>query len=327
MVQTKVTSAEFLDDLWHITIENPDGTEAIHCAKMIVNAGGPWVESIIHKTIRLNSTEGVRLVRGSHIVTKRLFDHDKCYFFQGEDGRIIFAIPYEDDFTLIGTTDADHDSPNTAPTCTPAETSYLIDFANNYLAKDISLDDVVWTYSGVRPLYNDGASSATAATREYVLRVNTSLGGPVLNVFGGKITTYRRLAEAALSKIDSVFETQTKIWTAGVPMPGGDFPVTGVANLREKLATQLPFLEPKTIKRLIRQYGTEASVIFENAQSVDDLGTDFGNGISQRELDWVIANEWVRTGQDFLWRRSKLGLRTTPEQQSKIDAYCRETSA
>ena len=110
-------------------------------------------------------------------------------------------------------------------------------------------------------------------------------------------------------------------------MPGGDFPITGVANLREKLATQLPFLEPKTIKRLIRQYGTEASVIFANAQSVDDLGTDFGNGISQRELDWVIASEWVRTGQDFLWRRSKLGLRTTPEQQSKIDAYCRETSA
>ncbi len=327
MVQTKVTSAEFLDDLWHITTKNPDGTEAIHCAKMIVNAGGPWVESIIHKTIRLNSTEGVRLVRGSHIVTKRLFDHDKCYFFQGKDGRIIFAIPYEDDFTLIGTTDADHDDPNTAPTCTPAEISYLIDFANNYLAKDISLDDVIWTYSGVRPLYNDGASSATTATREYVLRVNTSLGGPVLNVFGGKITTYRRLAEAALSKIDSVFETQTKIWTAGVPMPGGDFPITGVANLREKLATQLPFLEPKTIKRLIRQYGTEASVIFANAQSVDDLGTDFGNGISQRELDWVIASEWVRTGQDFLWRRSKLGLRTTPEQQSKIDAYCRETSA
>ncbi len=327
MVQTKVTSAEFTNDLWHITTENPNGVETIHRAKMIVNAGGPWVESIIHKTIRLNSTEGVRLVRGSHIITKRLFDHDKCYFFQGEDGRIIFAIPYEDDFTLIGTTDADHDDPSVDPTCTPAETSYLIDFANNYLENDISLDDVVWSYSGVRPLYNDGASSATAATREYVLRVNTSLGGPVLNVFGGKITTYRRLAEAALSKIDDVFEKQTKIWTAGVPMPGGDFPVSGVSDLREKLAAQLPFLASKTIKRLIRQYGTEASAIFTNAQSFDDLGTDFGNEISQRELDWAIANEWVRTGEDFLWRRSKLGLRTNPEQQAKIDVYCRETSA
>lgn len=327
MVQTKVTSAEFSDNLWYITTETSDGAETIHHAKMIVNAGGPWVENIIHKTIRLNSTEGVRLVRGSHIVTKRLFDHDKCYFFQGTDGRIIFAIPYEDDFTLIGTTDADHDDPSTKPICAPAEATYLVDFANEYFSQDISLDDVVWTYSGVRPLYNDGASSATAATREYVLRVNTSLGGPVLNVFGGKITTYRRLAEAALLKIDSVFEKQTKIWTAGVPMPGGNFPVSGVTDLRNALAAQFPSLAPKTIKRVIRQYGTEAATIFENAQSLEDLGTDFGNGISQRELDWAIANEWVRTGEDFLWRRSKLGLRTTPEQQAKIDAYCRENSA
>ena len=143
---------------------------------MIVNAGGPWVEDIIRNTVRLNSTEGVRLVRGSHIVTKKLYDHDKCYFFQGADGRIVFSIPYEDDFTLIGTTDADHDDPSVKPVCTPEETLYLIDFANKYLMRPISTDDVVWTYSGVRPLYNDGASSATAATRDYVLKVNHSAG-------------------------------------------------------------------------------------------------------------------------------------------------------
>jgi glycerol-3-phosphate dehydrogenase len=318
-----VTSAEHKNGLWHITTQNKQGEETLHTAKMIVNAGGPWVEDVIHQKVRLNSTESVRLVRGSHIVTKRLCNHDKCYFFQGEDGRIIFAIPYEDDFTLIGTTDADHDAPDTKPTCTPEETHYLIDFANNYLKQDITTDDVVWTYSGVRPLYDDGADSATAATREYVLRVNTSLGGPALNVFGGKITTYRRLAEAALAKIDETLGKKNENWTAGVPMPGGNFPVNGVTALRKDLALQLPFLEAKTIARLIRQYGTEAFEIFAGADVPEDLGTDFGSGIYQKELDWAIANEWVRTGEDFLWRRSKLGLRTNPDQQAAIDAYCR----
>lgn len=325
-VRTKVTAVTFDKDLWNITTVNADGATEHHQARMIVNAAGPWVENIIHQTVRLNSTEGVRLVRGSHIVTKRLYEHDKCYFFQGEDGRIIFTIPYEDDFTLIGTTDADHDAPDTKPTCTPEEIDYLVAFANTYLKKDISADDVVWTYSGVRPLYDDGADSATAATREYVLRVNTSLGGPALNVFGGKITTYRRLAEAALAKIDGALNTTTTDWTAGVPMPGGDFPIDGTQALQQALATQLPMLAPKTIARLIRQYGTQATDIFADVKTAQDLGTDFSEGIFQVELDWAIANEWVRTAEDFLWRRSKLGLRVTNDAADKIDAYCKAAS-
>ncbi len=325
MVRTKVISASYNDGLWHITTEGPDGT-IVHTARMIVNAGGPWVEDLIYKTIRLNSTEGIRLVRGSHIVTKRLYDHDKCYFFQGEDGRIIFTIPYEDDFTLIGTTDADHSGADTRPICTSEETEYLLEFANGYLKQDLTTDDVVWTYAGVRPLYEDGASSASAATREYVLRVNTSMGGPVLNVFGGKITTYRKLAEAAVAKINETLGHSGTDWTAGVAMPGGNFPVSGVADLRQSLAKQLPFLSAQTIARLIRQYGTEAAAIFMDAVSAADLGSDFGSEIYQRELDWAIANEWVRSGEDFLWRRSKLGLRTTAEQQAQIDTYCREVS-
>ena len=325
MVQTKVTAANHINGLWHITTEGPDGKQT-HTAKMIVNAGGPWVENLIHKTIRLNSSEGIRLVRGSHIVTKQLYDHNKCYFFQGKDGRIIFTIPYEDDFTLIGTTDTDHKNASTYPTCTPEETNYLINFVNEYLKQNLTVGDVVWTYSGVRPLYEDGASSASAATREYVLRVNTSMGGPVLTVFGGKITTYRKLAEAALSAINETLQNTAPNWTAGIAMPGGDFPVNGVTNLRVALAKQLPFLTTKTINRLIRQYGTEATHIFADIKNVADLGTDFGNGIFQTELDWAIANEWVRTGEDFLWRRSKLGLRTEQEQQTKIDTYCRKAS-
>ena len=320
-VQSKVISATFTTGLWHIVTRNSDGYEQTTTAKMIINAGGPWVEDIIRNTVRLNSTEGVRLVRGSHIVTKKLYEHDKCYFFQGEDGRIVFSIPYEDDFTLIGTTDADHESPSIKPVCTPEETLYLIDFANKYFINQISKDDVVWTYSGVRPLYNDGASSATAATRDYVLKVNHSAGGPVLNIFGGKITTYRRLAESALELIDAEFMRKTNKWTAKAPMPGGDFPVTGLKNLCDKLGKKLPFLSEKIIKRLIRQYGTEAAIIFEGCTSLDNLGKNFGHGIFQQELDWTIENEWVTQADDFLWRRSKLGLRLRDEEKNEINAY------
>jgi len=321
MVRSKVTQAEFRDGFWHVSVEDTSGEVQVVQAKMLVNAGGPWVENVIKDTIKLETKESIRLVRGSHIVTKKLYGHDKCYFFQGEDGRIIFAIPYEEDYTLIGTTDADHSDPFTKPECSEAESDYLRDFAGKYFKKPIEKEDVIWTYSGVRPLYNDGASSATAATREYVLRVNNTGGGPVLNIFGGKITTYRRLAEAALIHIDETLARDTQIWTAGIALPGGDFPVDGVEKLQRELQSQLSFFSAKTVRRLIRQYGTEATEIFRNATGIEDLGEGFGQEITARELDWAVANEWVRDGEDFLWRRSKLGLRVTDEQAQKISAY------
>ena len=202
LTRTKVLSAERSGDLWRIETEDTrTGARHRHTARMLINAGGPWVGDILQSKVRVNTQEGVRLVRGSHIVTKRLYDHDKCYFFQGTDGRIIFAIPYETDFTLIGTTDAEHEDPAQRPECTPEERRYLLDFANTYFRQTLTDDDIVWTYSGVRPLYDDGASSATAATRDYTLKVDKTGGAPLLNVFGGKITTYRRLAESALEKI------------------------------------------------------------------------------------------------------------------------------
>lgn len=323
-VNTKVVSATFENGLWHVVTCNSMGVEQTTTARMIVNAGGPWVEDIIRNTVRLNSTEGVRLVRGSHIVTRKLYDHGKCYFFQGEDGRIIFSIPYEDDFTLIGTTDAEHDDPDVKPVCTSEESQYLLNFANKYFKQDISQEDIIWTYAGVRPLYNDGTSSATAATRDYVLRVNKSAVGPVLNVFGGKITTYRRLAESALEMIDTQFSRQTSKWTATASMPGGDFPVQGVSALRIELSKSLPFLPSQTIKRLIRQYGTEARSIFADCHIAEDLGQNFGHGIFQREIDWAIANEWVTRADDFLWRRSKLGLRVSIEEKNEIERYIKD---
>ena len=180
LTRTRVTSAARVGDLWELVTEGPNGTQA-HKARALVNAGGPWVEDVIRNVVRLNTTEGVRLVRGSHIVTRKIYDHDRCYFFQGTDGRIIFAIPYEQDFTLIGTTDQDHQGAPADAVCTDAERDYLLDFASRYFAKPVHPADVVWTFSGVRPLYDDGASKAQEATRDYVLKVDTSAGAPVLN--------------------------------------------------------------------------------------------------------------------------------------------------
>ncbi len=320
-VRTKVISAEQVDGIWHITIEPQGGTRRVVRARMVVNAGGPWVENIIRNTVRINSTEGVRLVRGSHIVTHKLYDHDKCYFFQGEDGRIIFTIPYETDFTLIGTTDADHLDVNEKPVCTPEEQSYLIKFASKYLKKDVTNDDVVWAYSGVRPLYNDGASSATAATRDYVLKVDQSTGAPILNVFGGKITTYRKLAETALEKITPFFQNTEKPWTAGVPLPGGDFPVDGVAALTQRLKDEYTFLNARWASRMVKAYGTEAFLVLGSAKAASDLGQNFGADLTEREVNWLTAKEYARTAEDIVWRRSKLGLRLTTLEIELLDAW------
>ncbi|NSX55154.1 glycerol-3-phosphate dehydrogenase [Parasulfitobacter algicola] len=322
MTRTKVISADRLDDYWQITVEN-DGVEAVFKAKALVNAGGPWVEDVIRNTVRINSTEGVRLVRGSHIVTKRLFDHDRCYFFQGEDGRIIFAIPYETDFTLIGTTDAEHTDANIKPQISDIERDYLLKFASGYFKKPVTQDDIVWTYSGVRPLYDDGAKSATAATRDYVLSLDDT-GVPLLNVFGGKITTYRKLAEHAVQKLQPFFPDSTGDWTAGVALPGGDFPVEGVAEQIKKLNTDYPFLSDRWALRLIRAYGTDAWDVLGDARAADNLAPDFGGTLTGAEVRWLIAREYVQTAEDVLWRRSKLGLRVSKDQVTELKKFIAE---
>ncbi|SNR37342.1 glycerol-3-phosphate dehydrogenase [Puniceibacterium sediminis] len=326
MTRTKVMSAERVDQHWEIELEDTEtGAQKTIKAKMIVNAGGPWVGDIIRTKIRSNSKEGVRLVKGSHIVTKKLYDHDKCYFFQGEDGRIIFAIPYEQDFTLIGTTDSEHQDPEVKPTCSEEEQTYLCNFASKYFKTPVSTGDIVWTYSGVRPLYDDGASSATAATRDYTLKVDDSGGAPVLNIFGGKITTYRRLAEGALDRMKPYFPDLPDKWTAGVTLPGGDFPVSGVAALTEKLAGQYAFLTDSWAQRLIRAYGTEAFGILSDAKSSDDLGRNFGGSLTEAEVRWLISREYARTAEDVVWRRSKLGLHMTAGEIAELDRFMKDT--
>ncbi|MBL4918705.1 glycerol-3-phosphate dehydrogenase [Szabonella alba] len=328
MVGARVVSATRAGDHWDIVTEGTDGRQT-HRARALVNAGGPWVEDVIRNVARINSTEGVRLVRGSHIVTRRLYDHDRCYFFQGEDGRIIFAIPYEQDFTLIGTTDKDHDGPPGSAECTPGERDYLLAFASRYFAKPVTAEDVVWTYSGVRPLYNDGAKSATAATRDYVLSLDAggtegAGGAPLLNVFGGKITTYRRLAESALARLAPHFPGLKPAWTARQPLPGGDFPHDGVAALTERLRGSHPWLTPYHAARLIRAYGTDAFALLGKAEGPGDLGHDFGATLTEAEVRWLIEHEFARSAGDILWRRSKLGLRMTAEEAAALDRFMSE---
>ncbi len=320
MTRTKVVSADRDGDLWRVTYEK-DGKSHTATAKMLVNAGGPWVGDIISGTIRSNSRDGVRLVRGSHIVTRRLFDHDKAYFLQGEDGRIMFAIPYENDFTLIGTTDQDHTDPDTRPECTEEERDYMLEFVNKYFEQDVTVDDIVWSYSGVRPLYDDGASSATAATRDYVLKVDDRGGAPVLNIFGGKITTYRKLAESALDEIAPYFPGLTGRWTAGKALPGGDFEVGDFDDLVGNLHSNYGFLTESWAKRLIRAYGTDAWDVLGDAETVDDLGRDFGATLTEQEVNWLIANEYAVRGDDIIWRRSKLGLRLDEDQKQALAQY------
>ncbi|MBW4710096.1 glycerol-3-phosphate dehydrogenase [Roseobacter sp. YSTF-M11] len=328
LVRTKVISAARVDDVWEVTVEDvASGDQRVLSARMLVNAGGPWVGDIIQQKVRINSTEGVRLVRGSHIVTRRLYDHDKCYFFQGTDGRIIFAIPYETDFTLIGTTDAEHSDPGTKPECTPEERDYLLNFINQYLKADISAEDVVWTYSGVRPLYDDGASSATAATRDYTLKVDSTGGAPILNVFGGKITTYRKLAEDAMEKIVPFFPGTLGHWTAGVALPGGDFAVDGFDALVARLNEDYPFLSPFWARRLVRAYGTESWSVLGDAAQQADLGQTFGATLTEREVTWLIDHEYARSAEDIVWRRNKLGLRLEKEEIAELERFVQSETA
>ena len=323
--RTRCESATRRDGVWEVRLADIEtGETRTVRARGLVNAAGPWAEEVIRDRLDGTSPAHVRLVRGSHIVTRQLFDHGKPYIFQQTDGRIIFAIPYEGDFTLIGTTDRDHEGDPLDAVCTEEEVAYLCRAASEYFRETVTPDDVVWTYSGVRPLYDDGSSSATQATRDYVLVVaDEGRKAPLLSVFGGKITTYRRLAEAALGRLGRYFPAMAGPWTAGAPLPGGDFPVDGFEALVERLAAAYPFLEMRHVRRLARAYGTEAAAVLGDAQRADDLGRHLGWDLTERELEWLVTREWAGTADDVLWRRSKLGLRLSTEEREAVADWLR----
>ena len=320
LTRTRVTGAHREGERWRIALADAAGPREVS-ARALVNATGPWVGDTIAGTLGIASTERVRLVRGSHVVTRRLFAHDRAYIFQGGDGRIVFAIPYESDFTLIGTTDRDHAGPPGEVACSEEERDYLCAAVSEYLRAPVTPAEVVWSYSGVRPLYDDGARSATAATRDYVLSLDAGGGAPLLNVFGGKITTYRRLAEAALARLAPHFPAAREAWTAGVALPGGDFGVGEVERMTGALMAAYPFLDARWARRLIRAYGTEAREVLGDARRAADLGAGFGHDLTEAEVVWLMDREWAASAADVLWRRSKLGLRLSEAEAARLDAW------
>lgn len=327
--RTEAVSATRGPDGWQVTVrDRATGAEKTIRARVLVNAAGPWVAKVLATSLHAEAHAKVRLVQGSHIVVRKLYDHDRCYIFQNKDGRIIFAIPYERDFTLIGTTDQDYQGDPAAVHATEAEIAYLLAAAGEYFEKPIVREDVVWTYSGVRPLYDDGASEAKAATRDYVFDVDEAEPkAPLLSIFGGKITTFRRLAESVLERLAAHFPAAKAPWTVAASLPGGDFPVQGREALAAALRKGYPFLSEAHAARLARLYGTRARRFLANAKMPADLGTAFGGTLTEAELRYLHAEEWARTGEDVLWRRSKLGLVLSPVEAEAVDLFMKSLAA
>jgi len=323
--RTRVVSARRENGLWQLVAEGPEGSRTVW-ARALVNAAGPWVGEVLNGVVHTNAKAAVRMVQGSHIVVPKLYEHDRCYIFQNADGRIIFAIPYEQDFTLIGTTDRDYHGDPADVAATPEEIAYLCAAASEYFRRPVEADSVVWTYSGVRPLYDDGASKAQAATRDYVLTLDApEEAAPLLSVFGGKITTYRRLAEAAIEKLSPHAPWAARAqWTVAGALPGGDFPIGGFETLVGEIATAHPWLERKTATRLARAYGTRAREILGDAKGQADLGRHFGAGLYEAEVRYLMRAEWARIAQDVLWRRGKLGLRFSQQERDALEAFMQQ---
>jgi glycerol-3-phosphate dehydrogenase len=325
--RTKCVSARRDGGLWRVAVEGPGNRSETILARCLVNAAGPWVGHVLHDQMKINAPAPIRLVKGSHIVVPKIFTHDRAYIFQNADNRIIFAIPYEGDFTLIGTTDLDFRDDPAKVAATPEEIDYLCASASEYFKKPVTAGDVVWTYSGVRPLYDDGEANAQETTRDYVLDLDApEQQAPLLTIFGGKITTYRRLAEEVLHRLSRHLPVR-KPWTSTAALPGGDFPIAAVETEVERLKLAYPFLTPDHARRLVRAYGTRADLILGGAQRMEDLGRVFGPNLTEAEVLYLMQNEWAQTAEDVLWRRSKIGLRIDAEDQTALENLMRSGRA
>jgi len=325
-VRTEVVSARRADGGWRIVLRDTvSGDRETVESRALINATGAWIAETSARRIEARPVANVRLVKGSHIVVPRLFQHDSAYIFQNADRRIVFAIPYERDFTLIGTTDIDCAGGSDEVAISSEETDYLCGAVNAYLAAAIAPSDVVWSYAGVRSLHDDGRASAQDATRDFALELDGGRGeAPLLSIVGGKITTYRRVAEEALRRLLPLLPRPAgPPWTRGAALPGGDFPCGDRDRLARELAAVAPFLGAATAERLVRTYGTMARGIVAGATCVEDLGQHFGAGLHEREVRHLIDKEWARTSDDILWRRTKLGLRLAENERRRFEEWLR----
>jgi len=309
-VGAKLVGARREGPQWIASVAGADGRLEEIRGRALVNASGPWVSQTLEHRLGLRSRKHVRLVKGSHIVTRRLYEGAQAYMLQRPDKRIIFAIPFEEDFTLVGTTDIPFPGEPGPVTICEDETDYLLEAIEHFFRRKIARSDVVWSYSGLRPLYDDGSLEASVVTRDYAFDLDAQGGAaPALSIFGGKITTARRLAEHALDELAPFFPHMRAAWTGGAVLPGGDLGRGGFDAFLADVTRAKPFLEPRLARRLAGAYGTRAWRFLERAKSLADLGADLGFGLTEAELDYLRAHEWARTPEDVLWRRSKLGLR------------------
>jgi glycerol-3-phosphate dehydrogenase len=319
--RTELVEARREGRLWIATLRGAAGEKTVRTGAL-VNAAGPWVAQLSDRLSSVRRRPSIRLVKGSHIVVPRLYTGEHAFLLQIPDRRVVFAIPFEERFTLVGTTDVDWTGPPAEPIVSESEIDYLLAaIARNFTA-DMSRDDIVWSYSGIRALYDDGASDPSRVTRDYVLELDASDGeAPLLSVFGGKITTYRRLAERALERLAPFFPAATGAWTKHAVLAGGDIPDMDLAGYSHRLVERYAALPSKLVTRIVRTYGTRTERLLGEVQSVEDLGEHFGGGLHAREVDFLVSEEWACSAEDVLFRRTKLGLHVSAETADRITAY------
>ncbi len=331
--RTRLSAARRSGGLWQAVLEPAGGAPARRVrARALVNAAGPWVPEVQRAIAGAEPHSSLRLVKGSHIVVPRMSAGDAAYILQNTDRRVVFVIPYERDFSLIGTTEVPFSGDPAEVAISAEETGYLCDAVNRYFAAPVTPAHAVWSYSGVRPLYDDMRDNVSAVTRDYVFDVDAGSGGvggeaPLISIFGGKITTYRRLAEHALDELLPLLALERPAWTARAPLPGGDLPGAGFAAFLDELQAAKPWLPADLARRYARAYGTRVETLLGRARGLADLGEDLGGGLYEAEVDYLMDQEWALRAEDILWRRSKLGLHVSAETTARLERWVEDKGA
>ncbi|PVZ41783.1 glycerol-3-phosphate dehydrogenase [Pseudomonas sp. CC120222-01a] len=321
---TRCLRAERVDGLWQVELQHADGSLQSIRARALVNAAGPWVASFIKDDLKLDAPYGIRLIQGSHVIVPRLYEGEHAYILQNEDQRIVFCIPYLERFTLIGTTDREYSGDPAKVAITEQETDYLLKVVNEHFNHQLVRDDIVHTYSGVRPLCNDESDNPSAVTRDYTLALSASEGqAPLLSVFGGKLTTYRKLAESAMAELQPHFPHMRGSWTASAPLPGGEN-MTTVQALVDAVLARCGWLPVDIAKRWALTYGYRVWQLLDGVHGPQDLGQAIGGGLFAREVDYLCDQEWACGADDILWRRTKLGLFTSAAEQQVLKDYLQQ---
>lgn len=319
LTRTELVHARREADTWLATIRGAKG-ERIVRARSLVNAAGPWAAELFERLAGVQRRRRIRLVKGSHIVLRRLYEGDHAFILQNRDRRVVFAIPFERDFTLVGTTEVDCDEPDDHPAIGEREVNYLLDTVGRNFSRAVSGEDIVWSYSGLRSLVEDGSSNSSRVARDYVLELDEN-GPPLLSVFGGKLTTYRHLAERAVDRLSGLFPRAGRPWTETATLPGGDIRGLDLEGYSRELAEDHSFLSPELISRLVRTYGTRTERLLEGVSQMADLGEHFEAGLCAREIEYLMAKEWALTAEDILFRRTKLGLHVSPGTAERLTAF------